>query len=286
VRTFACKTISGAKKKLKPSLFFIYGIIIFMCLLNVFPIFNFTLNSFRLHHNIISKPLAFDVFTLQNYVRAQKFTDLYAGMFNAVYISFWSIIVLVLVGSLAAYALVFIKNRLTKYIYPALVLGYFIPPASVLINGFLTLRGLNLLNSYSGIVLMYAALYIPITVILLFGYMKTLPYELVESAQIDGAGHLTIFRKIMLPLSKSILVTLTILLFLWTYRDFMWPLILMSRPAKRTISVALAMYSDDRQNDIGVMSAAVMISLIPIVATYGVLKEKIMAGMTAGAIKG
>ena len=85
---------------------------------------------------------------------------------------------------------------------------------------------------------------------------------------------------------KPILVTMIILLFLWTYRDFMWPLTIMSRPEKRTIAVALSTFVGDRQLDMGAINAAVVISIIPILTVFIVLKDKIMSGMTAGAIKG
>lgn len=274
----------GKKIKWPSTIAFI--ILLIFASINLFPFFNLLLNSFRYHSEIVRLPLAFDRFTLGNYVTAQEHANLFRGLFNGIYISFCTIIVLMLLSTMNSYALTFIDNKYTNLIVIFLTFGYFIPPASLIINTFLTLRNLSLLNTYTGIILVFVALYIPISMILLMGHMKTIPRAIIESAKIDGANHYITCWKIILPLTKPMLVTLTILMLLWTYRDYMWPLILMARPEKRTIAVSLSMFVSDRQDDLGVMSAAVMVSLIPIMGTYIILKDKIMAGMAAGSVKG
>lgn len=264
----------------------ISGVILLFCLINLFPVFNIALNSLRQHRDIIVRPIAFNQLSFENYIKAPQHSNILIGLFNGVAISFLTIVLLLFAGSLSAYALVFLKNKTSNFITVVITLGYFIPPASLVINGFMTLRDFHLLNTYLGITLIYGALFTPVTLIVFKGYMEALPVEVMESAKIDGASYFTIYRSIIIPMSKPVLVTMIILLFIWTYRNFLWPLILMQEPGKRTISVILSTFVGDRQFDLGMMSAAVMISLVPIFTTYVILKDKIMMGMAAGSVKG
>lgn len=274
------------KKKIGTMLVIVF--LSLFCMVNLFPFINILLNSFRLHEDIIRQPLSLDfskyVF-LYNYIFANKHADIFRSVFNGVLASFLTIISAVLLGTISAYALTFIKIKYSGVVMTFLVAGYFIPPGALTINAFLFLKDLHLLNSFAGLTLVFVSVNIPITLILLTGYMKTIPISIIEAAKVDGANHFVIFRRIVLPMCKPILVTLIILLFLWTYRDYMWPLTIMSRPAKRTIAVALSTFVGDRQLELGAMNAAVVISIIPIITAFIVLKDKIMSGMAAGAIK-
>ena len=261
-------------------------ILVLIVFVNLFPFFNLLLNSLRGHRAIISRPLAFDQLSFSNYRTAEEYSHLMRGLFNGVWISFLTIVMLLLFGSSGAYALSFIPVRAALPVKVFLIFGYFIPPASILINGFLFLRDLHLLNSFLGLAMLYGGIFTSFTIIFLTGFMSSIPGAIIESSQIDGASHLQIYRSIVFPMLRSAFVTLTILLFLWTYREFMWPLVVMARPAKRTIAVSLSMFVSDRQMDFGVLSAAVVVSLVPIVALYAVLSEKIMSGMAAGSVKG
>lgn len=267
----------------------IIGIILLLLitLINLFPIVNLVLNSFRPNFSIVRQPLGLDNLSFSNYPIAQDFGNLTLGVLNGCIISGLTIVMLLLTGTLGAYALSFIELPLKfrKVLKSAISIGYFIPQASILIPTFLTLGTFRLTNTYGGIVFVYCFLYMPITMIILTGYLGNIPKTIVEAAMIDGANPLVSFWRVVLPMSKSVLVSVVILVFLWTYNDFLWPLILMARPAKRTIAVALTMFYDDRQQDFGLLSAAVCISLIPIMSVYMILKEKIMSGMAAGSIK-
>lgn len=262
-------------------------ILLFISSANLFPMLNLFINSFRSNSSIVLHPLGLDGLLLDNYPKAQEFGNLALGMLNGCLISGFTIIVLLLSGSMSAFALTFVNvsNRFRRFLRSLIALGYFIPPAAVLISTFLTLRFFSLTNSYIGIVLVYSFLFTPITLIILSGYMERIPRTVVEAASIDGANPIVCYWFIITPMAKSALVTLVILLFLWTYNDFMWPLILMARPAKRTIAVSLTMFYDDRQQDFGLLAAGVSLSLIPIMTVYLVLKERIMSGMAAGALK-
>lgn len=123
-------------------------------------------------------------------------------------ITFFTIVLLIIAGTMSAYALTFIKARANGTLAAVITLGYFIPPGSVQINAFLILKSLNLANSFAGIVVVYGFLFTPITMIILVGYMKTIPFAIIESATIDGADHFTAYWRIILPMVKSALVTL------------------------------------------------------------------------------
>jgi raffinose/stachyose/melibiose transport system permease protein len=151
---------------------------------------------------------------------------------------------------------------------------------------YLVLKFLHLLNTYWGIILAYGAIYISIAVITISGFMKSIPNELIESAKIDGANHFRILWRVVFPLCQPIIATMVILLFLWTFREFIWPQILLKGTvAQRPIAVALASFVGERFIDYGQMSAAVVISVVPIMIVFIFMKDKIISGLSAGALK-
>ena len=263
--------------------YIVLGLII---LTNLFPVYNLAVNSFRLHRSIIANPVGIDGFTLENYSTAEQYAGLIRGVFNSAIICFGTILLLLTVAVPQAYAHVFIAPRIRKVIGTLVTTGYFVPPTAIVLNAYLIMRRLHLIGSRFGLILIFVALFTPISFIMLTGYMRSIPGEIFESARIDGASHIQICWKIAIPMVTNILVTLTILLFLWTYRDYLWPIIFLSKPAQRPLAVALSTFVSDRQFDFGALSAAVIVSLIPIVSLFIFLKDRIMSGMAAGAVKG
>ncbi len=270
----------------QPGVWLVYILIIALIIVNLYPVFNLTVNSFREHRIIIGNPILFNGLTTKNYPTAQMHADLIRGILNSILISCSTIVILVFLALLLSYAQTIIVNRVTKAVSSLITIGYFIPPTAIVLNSYLIIRNIGLIGTRIGLIIMYVAIYIPISFMLLSGFIKMIPASIKESATIDGAGHYRICFSIIAPLSSNMIVTLVILLFLWTYREYLWPIIFLSKPAQRPVAVALSMFTTDRQFDFGALSAAVVITIIPIMSLFIVLKEKIMAGVAAGAIKG
>jgi raffinose/stachyose/melibiose transport system permease protein len=263
-----------------------YFFVILIVLINLFPFFSIALNSFRNYEEILSKPIGFGPLSLKNYVKAEQTAHLLRALLNGIVISFASILLIIPTSTMLSYAVTKMNFKINKIVYGYIAVGYLVPAASILINMYLVLKFLHLLNTYWGIILAYGAIYISIAVITISGFMKSIPNELIESAKIDGANHFRILWRVVFPLCQPIVATMVILLFLWTFREFIWPQILLKGTiAQRPIAVALASFVGERFIDYGQMSAAVVISVVPIMIVFIFMKDKIISGLSAGALK-
>jgi len=263
-----------------------YFFVVAIVLINLFPFFSITINSFRNYEEILLKPIGFGPLSFDNYAKAERTAHLLRALLNGIVISFASIALIIPISTMLSYAVTKIPFRINRIVYGYIALGYLVPAASILINMYLVLRFLHLLNTYWGIILTYGAIYISITIITISGYMKSIPNELIESAQIDGANHFQVLWRIVFPLCQPIIATMVILLFLWTFREFIWPQILLKGTvAQRPIAVALRSFVGERFVDYGQMSAAVVVTVAPVMIVFIFLKDKIISGLSAGALK-
>ena len=143
-------------------------------------------------------------------------------------------------------------------------------------------------SSLSGLILIYVAFSLPFTILILTGFFKSLPNALRESAILDGASEYTVFWKIMLPLARPGLITAAIFNFLGIWNEYLFALIFVNSPEKKTLPLGLASVSIQAQykTDFGLLFAGLVIILIPTLITYLVLQKQLTKGITAGALKG
>jgi multiple sugar transport system permease protein len=172
------------------------------------------------------------------------------------------------------------RDRLFKLLLGALV----IPGQVAMIPLFLLLKNLGLVNSYMGVLVPSLANIFGI--FLVRQYALSFPDELIEAARIDGAGELRIFRSIVLPVLKPILITLAIFTFLGSWNDFLWPLIMLTDDDLHTLPVALASMSREHVQDTEMMMAGAVLTVLPVLALFLALQRYYIQGLLAGSIKG
>jgi len=166
-----------------------------------------------------------------------------------------------------------------------LLLGALVIPAQVtMMPLFLMLKELGLVNSYAGALVPWLASVFGIY--LVRQYALTIPDELLEAARIDGAGELRIFASVVLPLLKPIVVTLAVLTFLGSWNDFMWPLIVLTDHDVQTLPVALAALSREHVQDVELMMAGAVITVLPVLLLFLALQRYYMQGLLVGSVKG
>ena len=166
-----------------------------------------------------------------------------------------------------------------------LLLGALIVPAQVaMMPLFLMLKEMGLVNSYAGALVPWLASVLGI--FLVRQYALTIPVELLEAARIDGAGELRIFVQVVLPLLKPIIVTLAVLTFLGAWNDFMWPLIVLTDHDVQTLPVALAALSREHVQDVELMMAGAVITVLPVLLLFLALQRYYMQGLLVGSVKG
>jgi multiple sugar transport system permease protein len=161
-----------------------------------------------------------------------------------------------------------------------------IPSLMLIIPQFLLAKALGLRNSLSGLVFVYVAMTIPLNTFLLRGFFEQLPRELEEAVLIDGGGYGTIFFRIVLPLSTPALATVSIFTFLFAWDEFTWALTAIDVEAKRTLPVAIATFHGAHLTQWGLVFAASLIAMAPIIIVYIALQRYFISGLTAGALKG
>ncbi|MDX8145932.1 carbohydrate ABC transporter permease [Lentzea sp. NBC_00516] len=216
------------------------------------------------------------------YVDAWNYMDLGRFFLNTfvVAIGAWAVQMAVIVP--AAYALSKLRPIFGNAIMGLMLATLMLPSTAVLVPVYLTLTDLDLLNNPAGIWLPAAAN--ALNVYLLKRFFDQIPEELLEAARIDGAGTWTTLVRIVLPISRPILAVVSIFAVVAAWKDFIWPLLVFPDPAKQTLSVALQRFAPD--TPINLLLAGLVLASLPMVALFLAFQRHILAGLTAGGVKG
>ncbi|MGU3496757.1 carbohydrate ABC transporter permease [Xanthobacteraceae bacterium A53D] len=204
---------------------------------------------------------------------------------NSAIVVVTAVVVVTLVGAAAAHALARYRFRGNRIIYGILFSSIIFPPQITLISLYQILVDYNLYNSLTGLTLVYISLQLPLTVYLLEGFFARIPQDLFDAAKMDGYGDIEIFRRIVLPIGMPAIATTLILNFIQLWNEFLFAVVLISDPEKRTLPIGIRAFMGDHFQDIGMIAAGVMISVIPVIIAYAFFSEKLIRGMTAGAVK-
>ena len=222
----------------------------------------------------------------ENYITAWK-TFNFSGLFlNSVIITVVSVLVILCIASLAAYAFTRLKYRGSEFFFYAILLGMMVPPAAVIIPLFLIMKNLGLYNTHSALIFAYIAFGLPIAVLIFRGFFLSVPKELIEAARIDGSEEINTFLKIILPLSTPAIATVTIFSFMQNWNEFLMALVLLKDKVLYTIPVGMANIVGQWDSPWQLVAAGVVISSIPIFVIYLMIQDLFVKGLTAGAVKG
>jgi raffinose/stachyose/melibiose transport system permease protein len=203
---------------------------------------------------------------------------------NSVFYATSSTVLGTLFAAMAAYVLSRNPTRLNRFLYFFLIMGIALP-----IN-FFTLTKImqvtHLINTKAGIILLYTATQIPFAVFLIYGFIDSVPRELDEAAIIDGCGPVQLFFRIILPLLTPVLVTTGILNFLGVWNDFLLPLYYLNNSANWPMTLAVYNFFGQYQQSWNLVSADILLTILPVIAIYLVGQRFILSGLTTGAVKG
>ena len=181
-------------------------------------------------------------------------------------------------------------SRLTfpgkRVLLTAIVIGLAIPTMMLIIPQFLLARDLHLLNSLQGLVPFYVGTALGFNTFLLTGFFETIPRELDEAMIVDGAGPWRRYWSLAIPLSRPALATTVIFAFLGTWDEFAWALTVLNDTDVRTLPVAIALFQGQHSTSWGLVFAASMIAILPVLVVYVVFQRFFVAGLTSGAVKG
>ena len=189
-----------------------------------------------------------------------------------------------LVNTLAGYAFAKLRFAGRERVFQLLLAALVVPAQVAMLPLFLLMKQLGLVNTYGGVVI--PALASVFGIFLVRQYARSIPDELLEAARIDGAGEWRIFFSIVLPMLKPVLVTLAIFSFMAAWNDFMWPLIVLTDQEHYTLPVALATLSREHIQDVEMMMAGAVVTVIPVLALFLLLQRYYIQGLLLGSVKG
>jgi ABC-type glycerol-3-phosphate transport system permease component len=223
---------------------------------------------------------------LDHYRALFETRDFWTPIRNSLIVAGSTTIVCVTVGSLAAYALARLEFRGKTVILSFILAVSMFPQISIVSPLFLLLRALRLINTYPGLVLPYLTFAMPLTVWLLVGFFRQLPFDLEEAAFVDGASRWQAFTQITLPLAAPGLATTAILTFIYCWNEFLFALSFTLGPERQTVPVAIALFRGQYQVPWGEILAASVVATVPVAALALLFQRRIVQGLTAGAVKG
>jgi len=262
-----------------------YVVAIGYALLIIVPLYFLFVSSFKttpeIYRGVLRLPERFD---LTNYVTGIAQGELLHAMRISAYVAIGAVFVTLVLAFPVSYAIARIPTRLAAWTESIFGVGFLIPAQAMLVPVFLIIVSLGLLNNPHALIVLYPATALPGTVFLLASTLRTVPRELEESAEIDGANRLQMMLRIFLPLSTSGVVTVTILNFLGFWSEYMFALVLLNQQS-RTIQLAVTLLKSQRAPNFGVVAAGALISMVPIYLVFIFFQERIALGKFSGAVK-
>lgn len=273
-------------RTIRRAVFFL--IIAITAFVSFFPVVWIFLTSVKVDREIYAFPIVYvpTILTIKNYI--DVFTQNTFGLFffNSVFVSSTSAAICVFISSLAAYGLSRFRIKHSLLIL-VIILGFSTFPfiASV-IPLFIFFRSLRLLNTYVSLILPYVAFNTPFSVWLCHAYFREVPLSIEDAAKLDGCSRLGTLWKIFYPLSTPVLSTVLIITFMMCWMEFLFALTLISKPTMRTIPAGIALYPGEYAFPWETISAAAVLSIVPIIVFIVLFQKKIISGLTRGAVKG
>lgn len=283
------------KKKITAGTVVTYIVLTLWALTTVYPFLWVILNSFRQKGLILTDSFSLptgDAFTLDNYRTAMERADFGNAYLNSIIISGSVTVFVIILAGLAAYGLCRYRFRLRGLLQSMILAGMMFPVFSTIIPVFrmqvvMGIAGTgNRWLSLLSVILPQIAGNLCFAIVILTGFIQSVPIDLEESAYLDGCNVFQIFFRIIVPVAKSSFATVAIFAFLWSYNDLFTQSFFLRYPQERAITGLLNEISSQAGVNYGLMAAAVVLVVVPVLIVYMCLQKHIIKGLTAGAVKG
>lgn len=273
-----------------------WALIVFILFYTLFPFYWAIVSSITADSQLFNTPASYWPSTIDwsHYQYVLRNDEFLQALRNSVIVSVSTVVIALLVGSLAAYALGRMQFRgRTATLYIVLSMTMF-PGVAIIGSLFLMIRGEwllptpNIYNTHIALIVTYLIFTLPFTIWVMTQFFKSMPGELEEAALVDGAGPMRVFWQILMPLAAPGLVTTGLLAFIAAWNEFLFALTFTNNYQARTVQVAIAQFSGRTQFELPYanrMAASVLVTL-PLIALVLIFQRKILAGLTAGAVKG
>lgn len=265
------------------------GEILMLCLCVIFfiPFYYLLVNTFKQPQDATMSPMSLPIknFTLDLYKQAFESINFLSSLKNSVIITVVSVCIIIIIGSMASYAINRHQNKLTKFLFFYFLVGFMVPAQTTMIPLFNLMSKLGLQNSVVGMIILYSS-WCNFALFMYQGFLGGVPKDLEEAARIDGANLWQLFWKIVFPLLKPVTTTIVIFDVMWIWNDFMMPYLFISSSDKFTLIMEVYKGVGQFSNNWTVMLCTMVIVLLPIAVFYIAMQKHIIEGITSGAVKG
>ena len=257
-------------------------------LVMVTPFLYLVSTSFKAQQYVLKVPPQFipDPATLSNYERVLIKGNFGHFFLNSLLVAGSSTIIAVFLSAMLAYGFARYRFPGREWLFRLLLLGLMIPAMMLIIPQFILAKWLGLIDSLPGLVVFYVAGNLALNTFLLRGFFEALPADLDAAMQIDGAGDWRRFLNLALPLGRPAIATATIFTFLATWDEYAWALTSITTPENQTLPIAIALMQGPKGTQWGLVFAASIIAILPVIAVFLAFQRHFVQGLTTGAVKG
>ncbi len=275
-------------KKIKPIRIIIYIFLIAMAIIYLAPLLWVFIVAFKDNNReIMTAPFSLPQSpTFENFTFAWTAGKLGLATLNSFIVCVSSLIASMIIGSMAAFGIARLRWKFSKLSLAYFLLGMMIPVHCLLIPLFTRFSSMGLKDNLLGLILPYVTFSLPVTIYIMVGFFEGLPNELIESACIDGATIFQIFMKVCMPLGKTGLFVTGLMTFVGNWNELLLAMVFISDDLKKTLPVSLSKFVGPYNTNYTQMFAAIIIAIIPTIIVYCAFSNKIVDGLTAGAVKG
>lgn len=266
---------------------FNYLLMVFVLVISLVPLIWLFFSSFKSNSEIFQSVFALpSEISLRGYAYAIQNAEIGKYYVNSIVVSISSTIASVFVFAMSSYVLARYNFKLRNFLIILFSSALLIPINAIIQPVFMIFRTLGLYDNRFGLSLLYTGFGLPIALFILKSYFSNMPKELEEAALVEGLGFYGVFSKIMLPLSKPALISVSIILFIARWNEFIFALMLTSSPDKRTLPIALRYFVVGFSFDYPALFAAILMVIIPPILLYVFLQDRINESLVEGAVKG
>lgn len=259
---------------------------VLLCVIFLIPILYMLFDSIKTEGSPINNVLSYFAppYTLHNYYHVIVEGGMLTWIINSLIVAIFTTILVLLIDSLASYAISRIPFRYKTPVYLFFLAGMMVPGEATIIPLYVICNQMHLLNSYNSLIL--PALASPLAIIIFKSFFDSIPKDLVESAQLDGCGLLRIYWSIILPLSKSVFAAMAIFTFIGSWNNFLWPLLAISATNKYTIPIGIPQFNSQYTKDYVIPMAANAVASLPMIIAFLFFEKQIVKGIALTGIKG
>ncbi|MBO7425254.1 MAG: carbohydrate ABC transporter permease [Clostridiales bacterium] len=265
----------------------IYGFLILLALIYILPLTWVVITSLKDDRVLMTSPWAMpDKLMFENYSFAWTMGNLGKATLNSFIVCSITLIVSLLIGSMAAFGIARLRWKLSKLVLTYFMIGMMIPIHCVLIPLFIQFSSWKLTNSLIGLIIPYVTFSLPITIYIMVGFFRGIPNEMFESAVMDGCSVPRMFFEIALPMAKTGFMVTGLMSFVSNWNELLLAMVFISREAQKTLPVSLTKFVGPYHTNYTQMFAGIVIAVIPTIIVYCIFANQIVEGLTAGAVKG